>query len=586
MHEQAGLFSDIVIVFVAVFAGGLLARALRLPAIMGYMGAGVAIGPHALGLIHNLDEVHSLAEFGVVLLLFTVGVEISLADLRRAGWRVLIAGGGQILGTALAGYLLGLGLGWPTGQSAALGMALSLSSTMVVLKTMVDRGELGALHSRVMTGVLVLQDLAFIPMIALLPVFAGDGGSLLWDLAMSTGKAAAVLVIAFIAGARVIPWLLRRVAVLGSRETFVITVVAITFASASATSSVGLSAALGAFVAGLVVSETDWAGHQALQEVGAMRDIFGALFFAALGMLTSPIFLVENALTIALVVVAAAAVKFTLITVLARAVGYLPNTATRAGVGLMQLGEFSFILAAGAEGLGLTDEAFLPTVIATALLTMAATPLTISAASRVVGVMETRYRIMRREPVHAGPHGAELSGRLPELHGHVVLAGLGRIGSFVADELNGLHVPHIGIDTDPAAVARLGQPHGFAIQGDAAVEEVLRQARVEHARLLIVTVTDPVSALVTVQHARRMRPDLPIIGRVGYREEAEALRALGVEEVVWPEMEAALEVMRSGLHELGVERALIAQIVRSTRDRLAFGENQRPAEDDPYAGLW
>ncbi|MEK9658513.1 MAG: cation:proton antiporter [Chloroflexota bacterium] len=586
MHEQAGLFSDIVIVFVAVFAGGFIARALLLPAIMGYMVAGVAIGPHAFGLIHNADEVQSLAEFGVVLLLFTVGVEISLADLRRAGWRVLVAGGGQIVGTALVGYLLGLGLGWPTGQSAALGMALSLSSTMVVLKTLMDRGELGALYTRVMTGVLVLQDLAFIPMIALLPVFAGNGGSLFWELGVSTGKAAAVLAVAFIAGGRVIPWLLRRVAVLGSRETFVITVVAITFASAAATSSVGLSAALGAFVAGLVVSETDWAGHQALQEVGAMRDIFGALFFAALGMLTSPAFLLDNALTIALVVAAAVAVKFALVTVLVRAVGYLPNTATRAGAGLVQLGEFSFILAAAAAELGLADDAFLPTVIATALLTMAATPLIITGASRLVGGLETRYRILRREPVHHGPHADEVSGRIPELHGHVIVAGLGRIGTFVADELNTLHIPHIGVDIDPVAAARVYPPHGFAIQGDAALVEVLRQARLEHARLLILTVTDPVSALVTVQHARRMHPELPIIGRVGYREEAEALRALGVDEVVWPEMEAALEVMRSGLRELGVERALIAQIVRSTRERLAFGEDQRPPDDDPYAGAW
>ena len=561
MNVQADLFGDIVIIFVAAFAGGLAARALRLPSLLGYLVAGVALGPHALALIGNVADVQTIAEFGVVLLLFAVGVEISIVDLARVGRRVVLAGTGQVVGTMAVGYAIGLALGWATGQAIVLGMVLSLSSTMVVMKTLTDRAEVDTLHGRVTTGVLLLQDLAFIPMVAVLPALAGGGGSFLPDLGAGAVRAAVVLGLVFVLGARGIPWLLRRVALVGARESFIVTVVALAFAIAAATSWVGLSAAVGAFLAGLVISKSDWTGHRALREVTPLRDVFAAFFFVSIGMLVDLRFLWENAWVVAVVTLASVGVKLVLATGLLRALGYLPATSLRAGTSLGQLGEFSFILAGAATTLGLVDATLLPVTIAAAAVTMAATPGMMTPAGLRLG--------------RAGP--SEAAGApLPD--GHVVIAGLGRVGSFIAEGLRSADVPFVGIDQDPQLVERSHGLGRLVIHGDAASEAVLQAARVQHARLLVISVPDPVSALVTAQHARRLNPALHIVARAGWPEEAEALHKVGVGAVVWPEMEAALGIMRASLMDLGVGEEQVERSVDEARKTLEFGAEDQPTD--------
>jgi CPA2 family monovalent cation:H+ antiporter-2 len=574
MDLQADLFADIVVIFVAAFLGGTAARLLRLPTLLGYMSVGLLVGPHALGLISNVEVVRTLAELGVVLLLFAVGVEISMAELRTMGRRIVAIGLGQLGGTLAIGYGVGVVFGWDTGQAVVFGMVLALSSTMVVLKTLSDRGDLLTLSGRVTTGVLLLQDIAFVPMIAVLPALSGGGDPVLSKLGIAALKAAVVFGLVLVLGGKLIPWMLRRAALLGSRESFIVTVVAITLTAAALTSVVGLSAALGAFAAGLVMSTSDWTGRRALQEVIPIRDVFAALFFASLGMLTDPAFLLDEAPLVVAVIATSVIVKFVLVALLARGVGYLPHTALLSGGSVVQIGEFSFILAASAEALGIVDTNFLPLTVMAAVATMAMTP------GVVAAVHAALTRVERRLPSFATPKDAEGLARMPStgahgLHGHVVIAGLGRVGSLIAKELEQQAIWFVAIDMDPDAVQRAPYRHGFLLHGDAARQFMLEAAGVPVARLLVVSMSDPIAGLVTVQHARRISKSIHIVGRVGWPEEAQAFQQEGANAVVWPEMEAALEIMRVSLIDMGVGEERVEERMAEARQSLEYGGAER-----------
>ena len=564
---ETDLFRDIVVIVVAAFAGGTVARAVRLPPVLGYLGIGIVVGPDVLGLIGDVEAVRTLAELGVVLLLFAVGVEISPSDLGRLGPRILVAGLAQLGLTGAGGYAIGWSLGWSVEQSLLMGMVVSLSSTMVVLKVLNDRGEVRALQGRVMTGMLVIQDLAFVPMIAVVSDLGS--GSLAVGVGLGALKAAAVLAIVFVVGGRAIPWLLRHVALLGSRESFIITVLAISVGAAAATQAVGLSAALGAFAAGLVISASDWSGHRALQEVTPLRDIFAAMFFASLGMLMDLEFLLDNAWTVVFVVAASAALKFVVVSGTVRVVGYLPRTSMLAGAGMVQIGEFSFILAETAELRHVVDADFLSLVVVATIVTMGLTPASFAIGAKGAAWLGRVFPTLGRQP--AGAHAGEPAELIPRLEDHVVVAGLGRVGTFIAEELRQLGIPFVGIDTDPAAVARTRRLYGLALHGDSASETFLTLARVQSARLLVVGISEPISALVTVQHARRLNPALHIVGRVGWQEEADALKNAGADAVIWPEMEAALEIMRVSLIDVGMSPRRVSEVVSEARHSLNFG---------------
>ena len=326
------LFADLAIVIVAAFAGGLAARLVRAPVILGYLAMGMIIGPHILGVVETAEAVQTLAEIGVVLLVFTIGIEISFRDVYRLGRVVMVGGVLQILATTWVMVPIGFLLGFSLETSVLLGMVVSLSSTMVVLKTLSDRGELHSLHGRLLTGFLLVQDLAFVPMIAILPALNGGGDSVLQETGLGLLKAVIVLSATVLLGTRVIPWLMDRITRVGSREIFVLTVVATAFAIAALTEYVGLSAAMGAFVAGLMLSQSDF-GHRALAEITPMKDIFAALFFASLGMLTDPMFVVENYVPVLAIVGSVLVLKFVITAGLVRGFGYLPGTALTSGFG-------------------------------------------------------------------------------------------------------------------------------------------------------------------------------------------------------------------------------------------------------------
>ena len=566
MSVESGLFFDIIVIFAAAFLGGLIARVLHSPVILGYLVVGLLLGPHALQLVNDVETVRILAEFGVIFLLFAVGIEISFESIRQLGKVVILGGIIQVVATAGLASLIGILWGWTASQSILLGLVLSLSSTMVVLKSLIDRGELHALHGRILTGLLLIQDLAFIPMIAMLPALGGQSAAFLPDLGMGLLKAAVVLGLMALLGYKAIPWVLNYVARLGSREVFILAVVAITFATAGITHMAGLSAAMGAFIAGLLVSQSDF-GHRAFAEIAPLKDTFSALFFVSLGMLIDPNFVMDNLLLVLGVVALAAFLKFTITAGIVRSLGYLPHTALLTGVGLIQVGEFSFILADSATTLGIVGPEFFSLAVVSAVLSMAFTPWAIAGASRATGVINRRFGWLSPYRLDNG----RSEGRIPPLEGHVVICGLGRVGSLVARVLKEHHVPIIVVDLDPRVVSRCQQLGHYVIHGSSDSQPVLEAAQVKSARLMVISTGDPVSSLVTAQNALQLNPELDVVARVHWREEGDQFQQIGVKEVVWPEMEAGLEILRHSLNQCGVDSAEVDSLLGRIREHLSFG---------------
>ncbi len=575
-HENY-LFVDLVTVVCAAFLGGFIARLIRVPPVLGYLAMGMLIGPYGMGRLDTdwLDfatvaeeaTVHTLAEIGVVLLVFAIGIEVSFRELVSLGKVIVIGGLLQIVLCVLLITPVGVGLGFDITTAVILGMVGALSSTMVVLKTLSDQGELNSLQGRIMTGFLLLQDLMFIPMIAMLPALDGTGGPTLVLQQVGWGVLKAAVVIAGVAllGMKIVPWVMGRITVMGSREMFVLMVVATAFAIAALTNQVGLSAALGAFVAGLLLSESD-VGHWALAEISPLRDVFGVLFFASLGLLTDPVFVFENYDLVLAIVGSVLAIKCTVTALIIRCSGYLPSTALTTGIGLGQIGEFSFILVASALSVGVVSNDFYSLIVVSAVLTMAAGPPMMAGWSRLITKLSNRFRMLR--PYRIGnPHGEE---RPRPLFGHVVICGLGQVGTMVAQVLQERQVPFVAVDLDQRTLAEWRLNGYTTIQGSADRMEVLRAARVRQAGLLVITTGDPVSVELTAQHALDLQPGLDIVARVRARTEGEDLQMMGVQEVVWPEMEAGLEVLRHTLHRYRTPDYEVERVVYQLRERLSF----------------
>ena len=575
-HLESQLFVDLVTVVIAAFVGGVVARVLRAPPVLGYLAMGMIIGPYVAGrtgdewlhfaTVADVPTVHKLAEIGVVLLVFAIGIEISFRELVSLGKVIVVGGILQIGVTAALLTPIGLLLGLDTTTAIILGMVGALSSTMVVLKTLTDRGEIHSLHGRLLTGFLLMQDLVFILMIAMLPAFVGSGGAeVLREAGIGILKTVVIIGGVALLGIKVMPWAMSRITLLGSREVFVLMVMAIVFAISGLTNFVGLSAALGAFVAGLLLSESD-IGHWALAEVAPLRDIFAALFFASLGMLTDPVFIYQHWPSVLAVIGSAVLIKFIVTVIIVRVAGYLPSTALLTGVGMGQIGEFSFILVAGALTLGVVDQSFHSLIVVSAVLTMAAGPPVISGGTHLVTVLSRRFRVLR--PYRIGdPHAEE---RPRQTFGHVVICGLGRVGSLVAQELREHNVPFTVVDLDPRTLDEWRADGYHTVLGSSDRVEVLRAARVPQAGLLVVTTGDPVSVEITAYQALQLQPGLDIVARVRARSEGEDLQHMGVQEVVWPEMEAGLEIVRHSLSRYQTPGYEVDRVIYQLRERLSF----------------
>ena len=550
-----GIAADIAIIVVAALLGGIVAQRLRQPLIVGYILAGVLVGPNTGGVsVTDVHTIELLAEIGVGLLLFALGIEFSLKDLQPVRRIALIGTPIQMALTIALGYGISriLGLDWVMG--VWFGAAIATSSTMIILKTLASRGLIGTLSSRVMIGILIVQDLCIMAVVIVLP-HIGDLSNGLLALGWAVLRAALFLGAMVIVGTRVLPGLMRQIARWNSRELFLIAVAAIGLGVGYATFLVGLSFAFGAFVAGIVLSESDYS-HQALSDIIPLRDLFAMIFFVSVGMLLDPLFLVQNLPTVLLVVALVMVGKGIIFGGLALAFGYRNVIPLAMALGMAQLSEFAFVVTRLGLSQGVFDAEFYSLILTVALVTILITPLAFQAVSPLYA---WRQRHRTRAPY------ATFS--LPEsgLHNHVVIAGAGRVGQYVAQVLQRMGLQFVAIELDQRRVEECQARAIPIIYGDASQSYVLEAACIGEARLLLVTTPNITVTQAVVEQVRRSQPDLHIVARVEGVEPMQALHALGVYEVVQPEFEAALEIVRQALLHLAVPATEIQQYTDSVR---------------------
>jgi CPA2 family monovalent cation:H+ antiporter-2 len=570
-----GIAGDIALILVAALLGGVVAQRLGLPLILGYILAGVVVGPNTGGpTVGEVHDIELLAEIGVALLLFTIGLHFSLDELAPVRRVAVVGTAIQMSLTAAFGYGLGrlLGFGWQ--EAVWFGALLSLSSTAVVLKTLSEQGVMGTLSSRVIIGMLIVQDLAVVPLIILLPEL-GSIGEGLSDLGVAALRAAIFIAFMVIFGRRVLPWLMARIAGWNSRELFLISVVAIGLGVGYGTYLFGLSFAFGAFVAGMVLSQSDYS-HQALADVEPLRDVFTMLFFVSVGMLLDPAFLLENALVVALVVFLVFALKGLLFAGVVRAFGYGNIVPFAVGLGLFQVGEFSFVIArVGIEADAISQRSY-SIMLTTAVVTMALTPFTTRLAPWLYGHWRQRF-----------PRELLRTFNLPEqgLRDHVVIAGYGRVGTFVAHLLRRLEQPFVVVDSNPERIAEASEAGYPTVFGDAGAVPVLDAAGVRRARLVIITIPDPVGVRLVVERVRAINPNVHVVARSTTVEQLEELGRLGVYEAVHPESEAGLELGRQALNHLGVGAGEIQRFADEVRRELYAPITRQDTDEDLLAQL-
>ncbi|MBT4090777.1 MAG: portal protein [Deltaproteobacteria bacterium] len=550
-----GIAADIAIIIVAALIGGAIAQQLKQPLILGYILAGLLVGPHT-GLV-TITEVHDielLAEIGIALLLFALGVEFSFSELKPVRWVALIGTPIQMVLTMGFGYVIGRILGWDFSSSVWIGALVSISSTMVVLKTLANRGLMGSLSSRVMIGMLIVQDLAVIPLIIILPLLK-DLSSGLPILGLALVKAIGFLLVMVIAGTRVIPSVMKFISKSNSRELFLLASAAIALGVGYATYLVGLSFAFGAFVAGMVISESEYS-HQALSDIVPLRDVFGMLFFVSVGMLIDPAYLMNNLGEVLLLVLLVVISKSLIFGILVRFFGYYNIVPIAVGLGLSQIGEFSFVLARVGLSTNSISEDLYALILTASVMTMILTPFL---SSLTTPIYKLRKRMFKHESVQ--------TINIPEtgLRNHVIIAGGGRVGQNIAKALRHLDVPYIVIELDSHNINQLKDTGNPIVFGDASQPIVLEAASVEHSRLLLITTPAVIITQTIARLCRDLNPELSIIARCSEEGQMKILHDLGVSEVVLPEFEAGLEITRQAFQRLGVPPMKILQFTNRLR---------------------
>ncbi|MBX3065181.1 MAG: cation:proton antiporter [Anaerolineae bacterium] len=563
MHHDLALFATITMAILTAFVGGYIARRIGLPTLVGYLLAGMVIGPFTPGFVGSIGDISQLAEMGVIFMMFGVGLHFSLKDL----WSVRrIAIPGAILQMVLA-TLLGLALtqlwGWSVNAGLVLGLAISIASTVVLLRGLEDNGYLNSAHGKVAIGWLVLEDLATVAILVLLPALVGGSGSgnALENIGLAIGKTVIFVALMLFVGTRFIPWLLRQIAHTRSRELFILAVVALALGTAfGAAELFGVSLALGAFLAGVVIGESD-VSHQVGAEVLPFREIFAVLFFVSVGMLVNPAMLLANAgqvLALTLLIVVGKGIFTLLLSLILPSSG---RTLLVVAAGLSQIGEFSFIVGQAGVALGILTQDQYGLILAGALLSIVINPLMF----RLIDPLE---KLLRKSPFlwrrmeFGGPTPEPLSA---SLHDHVVIVGYGRVGTHIGRVLQHLELPFLVVEADSQNAATMQKEGINILFGDAANSEVLTHAHLDHARALVVTVPEESTAELIVAAAHDLAPKLPIIARASTTSGVQRLASHGAFEVIHPELEGGLEIVRLTLLTLGYPMGQIQEYVDAVR---------------------
>jgi monovalent cation:H+ antiporter-2, CPA2 family len=536
-----GVLGNLLLIYTVSIAVVFLFHQFRLPSIAGFLVAGALIGPHGLNVISDIETVQVLAEIGIVLLLFTIGIEFSLKHLASLRRILLIAAPIQVGGVIAIALTGGLLAGLPAPQAIFWGFLLSLSSTAIVLKALAASGDSDSPHGRATIGILVFQDLAVVPMILLTPILASPSDGALGSVLLTLGKA--ILVVGcIVAGAWfAVPKLLEHIVRSRSRELFLLTIIVMCLGIAWLTSLGGLSLALGAFIAGLVISESEYS-HQAIAEVLPFRDSFNSLFFVSIGILMDWRILLEYPIVVIGLLVFVLLVKFLTGAAAVLAVSMPPRSAVMTGIALAQVGEFSFILAQVGQDDKLLSGVPYQIFLAVSVCSMIITPFLMQLSPHIGRRVEALQRIRHWFPGQTTAHVLETEGRHLRIKDHVIIVGYGLNGRNLARVLGETEVPYIALDLDGDTVRREAA-HGLPLYyGDATNPNVLRHVKIEDARVLVIAISDPFMARRAVQVARSLNSKIHIVVRTRYLRELEELHQLGADDVVPEEFETSIEI--------------------------------------------
>ncbi|MGB7543861.1 MAG: monovalent cation:proton antiporter-2 (CPA2) family protein [Burkholderiales bacterium] len=556
MHSSLDLV--LVLLACAVFAVIVL-RSLHMPPLLGYLVVGVAVGPLALAWIPDTEEARRLAEFGVVFLMFSIGLEFSLPKLFHMRRTVFGLGLAQVLLTLVAALAVAPLAGMPWQSALALGGALAMSSTAIVIRMLAERMQLETPHGRDIVGVLLFQDLAVVPLLIVIPAIAEGGGELAPRLVLALAKAAAVLAILLFLGQKLMRGWFHIVARRRSQELFVLNVLLITLGLAWLTELAGLSLALGAFLAGMLIAETEYR-QQVEEDIKPFRDVLLGLFFVTIGMKLDLRVVANDPMLVLALSVVPVAFKFALVAALGRLFGAAPGTALRTGLALASAGEFGLVLIVQAQSFALLDREFTQLVIAAMLLSMLASPLIIHASDKLVLRWSSAEWMLKSLELH------RIAVQSLATERHVILCGYGRTGQRLAHLLEQEGIDYVALDPDPERVrgpAAAGEP---VVYGDASRRDALVAAGLGRASALIVTFADTQLALKILHHARELNPALPVIVRTLDDADLDRLVAAGAAEVVPETFESSLMLASHALVLLGVPLKRVVRRIRDVRE--------------------
>jgi len=562
MAADSKFILDLTLALGCSAVGGYIANRLKQPILLGYLATGLLIGPFGFGLLNDAEQIRALAELGVAFLLFALGVEFSLAELTRMR-KIVVQGSLWQMGLTIALVTsITVAIGWAATltQGIFLGLVLSLSSTAVVLKTLSERGETNTVYGQVMLAILIAQDLALGLMLAVLPALDPEN-PLGVTLALALLKITLFLIGALALGRWVVPRLIQAVAATESNELFLLAVVGLCLSIAWITSQLGLSIEMGAFVAGLMISEIDYADH-ALGKVVPIRDTFASLFFASIGMLINPELVLQDLGPILGFVTLVMVGKAMIILPVVLRFKFSLKTAVLTALGLNQIGEFSFVLSLVGYDMGLIDERRYALLLGTTAVTLVLTPFGIQQGPNLSQRLARQPWIQRYLKQTDDP---TLLSVPPGIKDHVIVAGYGRVGQVIVNILLSQGYPVLVIENSEAAVQRLRSQQIPFVFGDADSEQVLEKTHLETAKALAIALPDPTSTRLLLQHALTRAPHLDIIARSHSSQEIDLLTQMGAREVVQPEFEAALELGAHLLNTLGDPPQTIRAVIKSIR---------------------
>jgi CPA2 family monovalent cation:H+ antiporter-2 len=542
-------------------------RSLRLPPMLGYVATGLVLGPHALGLVAEREEIRNLAEIGVVFLMFSIGLEFSLHKLlsmRRMVFGLGLLQVGATLVLALAAAPL-VGLGWQAGL--AIGGILAMSSTAVVSKLLAERGELESAHGRQVIGVLLFQDLAVVPLLVLIPALGQSAEALGIALAVALAKAAFALAVILLAGPRLMRAWLGVVARRRSNELFVLNVLLVTLLMAFLTGLAGLSLVLGAFLAGMLISETEYR-FQVEEDIKPFRDVLLGVFFVTVGMMLDLGVVSRHLAAVALLLALIVAIKFAMIAGLSRLFGAPPGTALRVGLALAQAGEFSFVLLGLAQPTGVIPEQVLQPLLGAMLLSMVASPFLIGASDRIVMRLSHSEWTQRALDLH------RIAVQSLEKEGHVIILGYGRNGQRLARLLEAEGVRYMALDLDPERVREAALAGDSVVFADSSRREALAAAGIGRAAAVVITFADAAAAIRVLRHIQNVNPNVPVVVRARDEADIGRLTAAGAAEVVPEAFESGVMLASHTLVWVGVPLSRVMRrmsVVRGEQYKLLQG---------------